>query len=392
MRFSSRLLRMTVVLVGLCVASGFAAAAGKRHYIVTNDDVPPINPTSVSFYTVGSNGLLTLKAKLPTGGIGIGGGYFAENRLNILDSGNQECVYAAEAESGDIVGVLVRTLTLGGTANGSPKDSGTTNGIGLAMNSQYLYASFTDYSTIGTFKVLPGCKLKFVGDISVIGLQGGTIDGMVIHGNIMVASYGDGSIESFNISAGVPVSNGDEQNSTASHDGTSNTYPNGIDITQDGHYAVFGDTSPLTVVEVSDISSGKLTPTVVYHLGNGINSSNILLSPDETLLYISNNQGDRITAAFFDKATGKLSKGCASNSLKGYVKDWSYLGALALENTTGTGGMVYVAEYGSPSSIAEIKVMSTGTSCTLEELPKSPVSDPNSPGLLSIGSFPPRPF
>jgi 6-phosphogluconolactonase (cycloisomerase 2 family) len=383
---------MTVVLVGLCVASGFAAAAGKRHYIVTNDDVPPINPTSVSFYTVGSNGLLTLKAKLPTGGIGIGGGYFAENRLNILDSGNQECVYAAEAESGDIVGVLVRTLTLGGTANGSPKDSGTTNGIGLAMNSQYLYASFTDYSTIGTFKVLPGCKLKFVGDISVIGLQGGTIDGMVIHGNIMVASYGDGSIESFNISAGVPVSNGDEQNSTASHDGTSNTYPNGIDITQDGHYAVFGDTSPLTVVEVSDISSGKLTPTVVYHLGNGINSSNILLSPDETLLYISNNQGDRITAAFFDKATGKLSKGCASNSLKGYVKDWSYLGALALENTTGTGGMVYVAEYGSPSSIAEIKVMSTGTSCTLEELPKSPVSDPNSPGLLSIGSFPPRPF
>jgi len=392
MRFSSRLLRMTVVLVGLCVASGFAAAAGKPHYIVTNDDVPPINPTSVSFYTVGSNGLLTLKAKLPTGGIGIGGGYFAENRLNILDSGNQECVYAAEAESGDIVGVLVRTLTLGGTANGSPKDSGTTNGIGLAMNSQYLYASFTDYSTIGTFKVLPGCKLKFVGDISVIGLQGGTIDGMVIHGNIMVASYGDGSIESFNISGGVPVSNGDEQNSTASHDGTSNTYPNGIDITQDGHYAVFGDTSPLTVVEVSDISSGKLTPTVVYHLGNGINSSNILLSPDETLLYISNNQGDRITAAFFDKATGKLSKGCASNSLKGYVKDWSYLGALALENTTGTGGMVYVAEYGSPSSIAEIKVMSTGTSCTLEELPKSPVSDPNSPGLLSIGSFPPRPF
>jgi 6-phosphogluconolactonase (cycloisomerase 2 family) len=392
MRFSSRLLRMTVVLVGVCVASGFAAAADKPHYIVTNDDVPPINPTSVSFYTVGSNGLLTLKAKLPTGGIGIGGGYFAENRLNILDSGNQECVYAAEAESGDIVGVLVRTLTLGGNANGSPKDSGTTNGIGLAMNSQYLYASFTDYSTIGTFKVLPGCKLKFVGDISVIGLQGGTIDGMVIRGNMMVASYGDGSIESFNISGGVPVSNGDEQNSTASHDGTSNTYPNGIDITQDGHYAVFGDTSPLTVVEVSDISSGKLTPTVVYHLGNGINSSNILLSPDETLLYISNNQGDRITAAFFDKATGKLSKGCASNSLKGYVKDWSYLGALALENTTGTGGMVYVAEYGSPSSIAEIKVMSTGTSCTLEELPKSPVSDPNSPGLLSIGSFPPRPF
>jgi hypothetical protein len=74
------------------------------------------------------------------------------------------------------------------------------------------------------------------------------------------------------------------------------------------------------------------------------------------------------------------------------VKDWSYLASLALEETTGTGGVVYVAEFGAPSSIAEIKVTSTGMSCTLQELPKSPVSDPNSPGLLSIGAFPPRPF
>jgi hypothetical protein len=146
------------------------------------------------------------------------------------------------------------------------------------------------------------------------------------------------------------------------------------------------------VVEVSDISSGKLTPTVVYHLGNGISSSNILLSPDETLLYISNTQGDKITAAFFDKSTGKLSKGCVSGSLRGYVTDWSYLGSLALGETTGTGGTVYVAEFGQPSSIAEIKVTSAGGKCTLKEASASPVSDPNSPGLLSIGAFPPRPF
>jgi len=258
------------------------------------------------------------------------------------------------------------------------------------MNAQYLYASFTDSNTIGTFHVLPGCKIKFIADLKVVGLQGGVIDGMTLHGNMLVVTYGDGSIESFDISGGVPVSNGDEQNSTGSHGG--NTYPSAVDITQDGHYAIFGDTSPLTVIEVSDISSGKLTPTVVYRLGSGINSSNILLSPDETLLYISNNQGDTITAAFFDKSTGKLSKGCTSNGLKGYVKDWSYLGALALEETTGTGGVVYVAEFGAPSSIAEIVVTSAAGKCTLTESSKSPVSDPNSPGLLSIGAFPPRPF
>jgi DNA-binding beta-propeller fold protein YncE len=188
----------------------------------------------------------------------------------------------------------------------------------------------------------------------------------------------------------VPVPNGDEQNSTGSRGG--NTYPSGVDITQDGHYVIFGDTATSTVVEVSDISSGKLTPTVVYHLGNGISSSNILLSPDETLLYISNTQGDKITAAFFDKSTGKLSKGCVSGSLRGYVTDWSYLGSLALDETTGTGGTVYVAEFGQPSSIAEIKVTSAGGKCTLKEASASPVSDPNSPGLLSIGAFPPRPF
>jgi hypothetical protein len=145
-------------------------------------------------------------------------------------------------------------------------------------------------------------------------------------------------------------------------------------------------------VEVSDISSGKLTPTVVYGLGKEINSSNVLLSPDESLLYITNNQSGTVTAAFFDKSTGKLSKGCVTRSLKGFVSNWSYVASLALEETTGTGGILYVAEYGAPSSMAEINVKSSGGKCTLTESAKSPALDPNSPGLLSIGAFPPRPF
>jgi 6-phosphogluconolactonase (cycloisomerase 2 family) len=367
--------RATAVLVGVFVASGLATAAGKPHYLVTNDDAAGFSSSTVTFYTVRADGLLTMQGQVATGGKGIAGGYFAANRVNVLDSGKSECVYASDAGSGDIAGIL---------------DGGTSNGIGMAMNSQYLYASFTDSSNIGTFQVKPGCKLKFVGDVTVGGLQGGVIDGMAIHGNMMVATYGDGSIESFNISGGMPVSNGDKQNSTGSHDG--NAYPNGIDITQDGHYAIFGDTATSTIVEVSDISSGKLTPTVVYRLGNGISSSNIMLSPDETILYISNTQGDRITAAFFDKSTGKLSRGCTSGHLKGYVTNWSYLGALALEAATGTGGVVYVAEYGAPSSIGMINVTSSAGKCTLKESSKSPIADPNSPGLLSIGVFAPRTF
>jgi sugar lactone lactonase YvrE len=386
----SWLSRVAALLAGVCVVSGFAMGATRPHYLVTNDDANGFSPSSVTFYTVGAGGLLTMKGKVSTGGKGIVGGFFAANRVNVLDNGKSECVYASDAGTGDIVGIVVQTLKVGGSAQGSATDGGTSNGIGLAMNSQYLYASFTDSNTIGSFQVKPGCNLSFVGDVNVGGLQGGVIDGMVLRGNMMVVTYGDGSIESFNISAGMPISNGDRQNSTGSQGGYN--YPNGVDITQDGHYAIFGDTSTSAIVEVSDISSGKLTKTVVYHVGNGISSSNVMLSPDETLLYVSNTQGDKISAAFFDKSTGKLSKGCASASLKGYVTNWTYLGGLGLEKTTGTGGVVYVAEYGAPSSIGMINVKSVGGKCTLKEASKSPIADPNSPGLLSIGTFPPRAF
>jgi hypothetical protein len=223
-------------------------------------------------------------------------------------------------------------------------------------------------------------------------MQGGVINGMAIHGNMMVTTYGDGSIESFDISSGPPVSNGDLQNSTAAIKSAFSAYPNGVKITQDGHFAIFGDTANSDGVEVSDISSGKLAQTVSYSLGSTLSSSNILLSPDETLLYVSNTQGDKISAAFFDATTGKLTPGCSSGTLKGYVSSWSYLGSLALASSAGTGDTVYAAEFGTTSGVAMIKVTSAGGKCTLSEIAGSPVADPNSTALLSIGTFPPPSF
>jgi hypothetical protein len=378
----------TAAVATLCWVSAFSST--DPLYIVANDDMPPFVPSSVTVYTMGTGGALTVKARVETGGEGIGGGYFGMDRVAVHHQGQANCGYISDAGTGDIAVIDYQTLKRAGNFKGSKTDAGTSNGIGLAMNPKYLYASFTDSNTIGTFKVESGCKIKFVGDITVSGLHGGVIDGMAVHGNMMVTTYGDGSIQSFNIAGGVPVSNEDEQDSTGSRGG--NTYPNGIEITQDGHFAIFGDTSVATVVEVSDLSSGRLAPTVVYHLGGSISSSNILLSPDESLLYISNTQGDRVSAAFFDKSTGKLSKGCASGRLKGYSTNWSYLAGLALHESTGTGGIVYVAEFGAPSSIGMVRVASAGGQCTLKEMLKSPVSDPNSPGLLSIGSFPAPPI
>ena len=45
---------------------------------------------------------------------GIAGGYFAANRVSVLDSGNAECVYASVAADGYIVGIGVKTLKIAG--------------------------------------------------------------------------------------------------------------------------------------------------------------------------------------------------------------------------------------------------------------------------------------
>jgi sugar lactone lactonase YvrE len=385
----------TLFLAGTTISILFLAAsvfgADKlAHYVFTNNDPSGKVSNSATFYTVDAGGLLTEKAIVTTGFGGVGGGYFGQDKVRALLKGGEQCVYVSDSFTGLIGAIVVPTLDLAGAFAGSQNDTGQTNGVGLATNGSYLYASYTTSNTIGTFKILRNCNLKFIGDVDEIGLNGGSVDGMAAHANMMVVTYDDGSIESFDLSQGEPVSNGDKQDSTGSRSG--NAYPNGVDITKDGHYAIFGDTSPFTVVEVSDISSGKLTPTIVYRLGSAISSSNVLLSPDETLLYISNTQSGQITAAFFDKTNGTLMRGCVSGFLRGFDTDWAYVGTLVTENTRGTGSVVYAAEFGAPSSIGIVEVTSQGGKCRLKESPKSPVIDSESPGLLSIGVFPPRSF
>jgi hypothetical protein len=63
-----------------------------------------------------------------------------------------------------------------------------------------------------------------------------------------------------------------------------------------------------------------------------------------------------------------------------------------LINQTGNGGGVYVAEFGGASGIATVTLSVSGQKCSLKETAGSPAFDANSPGLLSIGTYPPRSF
>jgi hypothetical protein len=394
-------LLIALMVVSALIAPAVLCAANKSKpstspiYVFTNDDA--LRHTYSSVYLAGgSQGspTLTFQQSINTTGLGIGGGFFGTPRLAMLPSSSAQCLFVSDAGSSDIAAINIQTQTVLGTFQGSTNDNGTSNGIGMVMNQNYLYAGYTLSNTIATFSIGAGCQLSFLGDIAVTPLNGGWIAGMALNGNVLVVAYIDGSIQSFNTASGIPTSNNDEQNATGF---ASAYFPDSVDITQDGHFAIFGDAAVPTTVEVSDLSSGKLAPTVLYILGAatnaigpGINSATARLSPDESLIYISNSQNGYVTAAFFNRNTGKVTGGCNSPQLANFYNPWAYVGSLQTRDTTGTGNVLYVAEFG--SSIGIVNVTSTGTACTLTESAASPVTDDLSPGLLSIQVFPPRPF
>ena len=383
---------MMFVLAAICAAGERPAPRSAQPsspvYLATNED--NTRHSYVGFFLAGgslSDPQLTLQTELLTHGFGIAGGFFGTSRIVMLNSGANQCAFASEAGTGNIAGTSMSTFALTGMFSASNSDSGVSNGIGMAISASYLYAGFSDSNTIATFSVGAGCQLSFLGDVSTNPLNGGNLNGIAARGNILIVTFGDGSIQSFNISGGMPVSNNDAQMSTGS---TYNYQPVGIDITQDGRYAIFGDSSVSTTVEVSDISSGKLKKTTYYDLGTAVNSGNVRLSPDQSLLYIVNSQGGTVTAGFFNASTGKVTPGCTSPTLRGLFDTWSFLGGIDMELNTGTGGVLYVGEFFPSSSVGMIVVNSNGTTCTLTEAAASPVAANGN--VLSVATFPPRSF
>jgi 6-phosphogluconolactonase (cycloisomerase 2 family) len=358
-------------------------------YVITNDNK---NPNTATFYKIGGTQTaptLTLLVAAGTGGDGASGW----GSVSVAKVANQACAYVSNRDSENITAIVIGRQKYVGIYAASATDSGLAV---TATNGAYLYAAYNSSGTIATFQVSAGCKLTFVGDVPAYGLNdfvGANGINMALHGSMLVVAYSEGSIESFNISSGLPVSNGDKQNASGYSEGF---YPVGVDVSKNGQYAVFGDDSGNnagpTAIEVSNISSGKLTPTVLYdNLGASTGSRNVLLSPGGSLLYISDVGSYQLTAAKFNETTGRVSKGCLSAVLNG----GSFPLSLALASTSGTGGVLYVAEfsfYGGASSIGMLSVSASATQCTLTEPTNSPVYDPDGYDLRSIAVWPPRPF
>ena len=386
------------------------ALARAERIVVTNDDSSNGNTTTL--YRIKGTQLLPslkLKTTISTGGVGDGDGYLEGQQQAFVRSGGNSCLYISDAGSPDVAAINASTGLLVGNFRGSMNDDANPFGISLlpSPDRKFLYAAyrpraFGQGSPIAVFQIGAGCGLSFVRDVPTFGSQGGGLEGMAAHGNILVVGFGDGSIQSFRIKGSSLKSNHDKQNSTGFTTHNNGLGPASVQITKDGRFAVFGDVvsnnqGAFTEVEVSDISSGKLTPTVDYggahhsngDLGAGTSSNSAILSSDETHIYVSNVLSGQLTVLGFDPATGAVTPGCISSPLNGFGAGFAATGQIAAAGVKDGKDVVWVSEdgNGAASGIGIVEVTFNGATCTASESPASPASDPNSTNLRSLTAF-----
>lgn len=372
-------------------------------YVITNDDNPAGN--SATIYSIGSGGSLNFVTTIPTGGYGRGGGYAAAGRVSVLRSKVQNCAYITDAlgpnngRPGDVAAIDMSTLRLVGTYPGTALDSGLLWGVGLAENpaATFLFAAYSTSGTIATYLQGPDCSLTYSNEVISIGANVGSVDGMKVtpNGRYLIVAYADGSIGSYSINSTTGA-----LTLVARYLVVDNGLATGVDITADGKWAVFGTVSFLTggEVEVAPIhADGSMGATVGYiPIGQGSNSNNAWLSPDETYIYISDNSSGQITAVPFNAQTGVINKSaaCTSHVLKNFNSTWQLLGNVITSTRTKLGSPLYAAEwsYTNPGGIAVVNVASNGSACKLTEAPFSPIADPATDYLMTVGVDPPRSF
>jgi hypothetical protein len=254
-------------------------------------------------------------------------------------------------------------------------------------------------------------------------LNGGNISGIAEanNGNYLVVTYNDGSIQSFS----TPASGAINPTCATAIDSTGflnqGSMPAGVDITNDGRYAVFGDISgpyPYGPTELETIKVpisctattkdfGGTAVASSTHLGSFSNSENVWISPDDQLIYVSNNgpfSPKGLTSVNYSETTDTMSlvSGCTAGhtnptALAPPLSSGTFFSPRGIQTsaTSGNGAYVYVAEYYGPEPPSAVALLDVDTvGCTKEHLSGGhPFSDPDGTGGASnVSAMPPRPF
>lgn len=351
-------------------------------FIYANNN-PPFVDNSVTAFSVGTNGMLTVLGTFPTGGQGSGGGTFASNRARISTVGAR--LYVTNDASNSISGFDINTTTgmlmlvPGSPFSTGPGGPGFSDGISIdcTPGGQFLIAANKNANNITVFSIgangalapIPGSPFPAGGEPH--GVRG-TPNGQFLS----VALNNIDSVGMFSIAA----------------DGALTPVPGspfaspafglvaGVEVNGAGNVLLAAqETSSGTNVDVFSIAgSGALT---LFQTSNnpaaGTGSSVALLSPNQQFLFITNQLSSSVTV-FNVAASGMLT--LVPGSPFGGT---GFFPAGEVTNAAGT--LLFAA-----NNDGTVSSFGVGLNGALTLVGNFPTGHPH--GLRSVAAFPPATF
>lgn len=370
------------------IISGLALSAGleaQPRIVYANNDAYTSN--TVSGFSADANGVLTEISGSPfaTGGGGTGGGGYAVNRIVVAGG---KFLFASDGGTHDISAFSIEPTTgLLTPVPNSPFSAGSNAGWGdislaASPDGKFLFAGLTSNFTVETFSVGSDGSLTQVASTRVPAIP----TGMKVSPNgkflaVGLPGYnGLGAVAMFSIAATgtLTMVNG----APFSDFGSGNL--SGVDIDCAGSH-LFGAemTAGAPIVDVFSVgAAGVLTPiqgSPFSPVNYAANNSNIaVLSPNDELLFVS-NQGSSSVTAFNVDSGGALSLVGGSPFASGNTIP-------AAMATDETGTLLYVASGDGLTNL--IYVFNIATDGSLTPVQNSPFNTNQTGGLLSLAAFP----
>ena len=365
----SRIIKIFLMFAVVALAGAGSARVAKAQvtvYTVLNDNV--CVGCIASQFNSGSvfvNGAYT--TKISTGSYGIGGGYLGSPHADIEVNSGGKCIFLADAGGvsgsgpGDIA--VINYPTLVGLQTSNYGGNGYGYGIGLAQQGSVLVASWTTSGTLETFTVGAGCALGSGTEVTTVGLNGGSIDGLAIapNGTFVALTYNDGSYGMVSLS-GATLGTVSQYISNCYN--TLALDPTGVAIDPTSTYVYMdcGGTSG-AVIDAYNVSAPGTTVTngpLMAAGGPQVYGSNTMgLSANGVALYIVGTFRGAVESAKVS-GTAVTANSCSNVSLPGVGSQWIYAGSI---NVVGPGAGVgaVVTESGiSPGSFVELLKIGTG--------------------------------
>ena len=362
---------------------------GQGTFVYTNnDDQAPPNSNSVSALSVGADGALSpiVGSPFATGGTGLGGGIFAANRITTAIV--KDFLYVANGGSNNVSAFSINPATgvLTPVAGSPFATGGSTDGWGFSLattpDGSFLIAANGGSVNLTVFSIAANGALSPVPGSPFPAGPGGTLVGIKVTPDgkfLAVARQQVNTVSMFSISGlggltPVPGSPFPAGGTGAAAGVDCKCSSNQLFI---GQFALFN-----TSVSVQNIAlNGALSPVSGSPFtGPGSNSEVVVLNPDDSKLFVS-NQNSNTVVAFSVDATGALT-----------LVPGSPFPAPAPVNPSGmatnqAGTFLYVAE-----RFNEINGFSIAPSGALTSVPGSPFSNglPWRGSSLSLAVFPPK--